>query len=209
MDLDITSGMRNEPPISTSSPRETMTSPPSASVFRASRTAAALLLTTIEAAVARAPSPADPSDSNLRNSRSTWTSRLPRCRSRCQTPGWNTRLKPPDMVQCGRCYGRSPEIGVQDDSGCVDHRTQRVTQRLPDLALDRAGDPGESKVHAGGIQPGSGYFGSQACQHSACRIRDRSLAIAGNDRGQLLALQQLIHRRKLAVKIGFGSNRHR
>jgi hypothetical protein len=33
-DFDITSGMRNEPPISTSSPRETMTSPPSASEFK-------------------------------------------------------------------------------------------------------------------------------------------------------------------------------
>src|ERR1035438_6384245 len=43
----MTSGMRKEPPISTSSPRETITSPPSASEFSASRTAAALLFTTI------------------------------------------------------------------------------------------------------------------------------------------------------------------
>ena len=59
-DFDITSGMRNDPPISTSSPRETMTSPPSARVFSASRTAAALLLTTMVemSGVARAPSPA-------------------------------------------------------------------------------------------------------------------------------------------------------
>src|SRR6184192_4218017 len=47
LDFAMTSGMRNEPPISTSSPRETMTSPPSASVLRARRTAAALLFTTI------------------------------------------------------------------------------------------------------------------------------------------------------------------
>ena len=40
------SGMRNSPPISISSPRETMTSRPWASVSRASSTAAALLLTT-------------------------------------------------------------------------------------------------------------------------------------------------------------------
>src|ERR1039457_7058972 len=46
-DFDITSGMRKEPPISTNSPRETRTSPPSASEFNASRTAAALLLTTM------------------------------------------------------------------------------------------------------------------------------------------------------------------
>ena len=45
-DFAMTSGMRKDPPISTSSPRETITSPPSARVFRASSTAAALLLTT-------------------------------------------------------------------------------------------------------------------------------------------------------------------
>ena len=57
-DFDITSGMRNEPPISTSSPRETMTSPPSASELSASRTAAALLLTTmVEMTVGIAPVP--------------------------------------------------------------------------------------------------------------------------------------------------------
>ena len=40
-------GDRKEPPISTSSPRETMTSPPSARVFRANSTAAAFLFTTM------------------------------------------------------------------------------------------------------------------------------------------------------------------
>src|SRR5207253_1776830 len=47
LDLAITSGIRNEPPISTSSPRETITSPPSARVLRAISTAAALLFTTM------------------------------------------------------------------------------------------------------------------------------------------------------------------
>jgi hypothetical protein len=40
------SGMRNDPPISTSSPRETITSQPRASSFTTSETAAALLFTT-------------------------------------------------------------------------------------------------------------------------------------------------------------------
>ena len=43
------SGMRNEPPISISSPRETGTSRPSASVLRINSTAAALLFTTVAA----------------------------------------------------------------------------------------------------------------------------------------------------------------
>ncbi len=42
----MTSGMRNDPPISTSSPRETATSRPLARLSSMSSTAAALLLTT-------------------------------------------------------------------------------------------------------------------------------------------------------------------
>ncbi len=43
------SGMRKAPPISISSPRETITSLPSARVFKPSNTAAALLFTTVAA----------------------------------------------------------------------------------------------------------------------------------------------------------------
>src|SRR5277367_6347042 len=85
-DLDITSGMRKEPPISTNSPRETMTSPFSASVLSARRTAAALLLTTmveIFGSATRAEASASTrastcSSRSLRNRRSTCTSRVPR-----------------------------------------------------------------------------------------------------------------------------------
>ncbi len=53
------SGMRNPSPISMSSPRETSTSPPAASSFRARKTAAALLLTAIPGAPSsRSSSPA-------------------------------------------------------------------------------------------------------------------------------------------------------
>ena len=62
------SGMRNAPPISTSSPRETSTSLPRASVLSSSSTAAALLFT----AVAASP----PVNSRSRPSR--WSSRSPR-----------------------------------------------------------------------------------------------------------------------------------
>src|SRR5438477_423210 len=51
--LPRTSGMRKEPPISTSSLRLTTTSRPSANVFTARSTAAALLLTTTAASVLR------------------------------------------------------------------------------------------------------------------------------------------------------------
>ena len=62
------SGMRKAPPISISSPRETTASRPSASVFSDSRTAAALLLTTVASS---APV------SSHRSAR-RWSSRSPR-----------------------------------------------------------------------------------------------------------------------------------
>ena len=60
--------MRNEPPISTSSPRLTSTARPSAKVLSASRTAAAQLLTTAAASAA----------SRRRKADSMCASRLPR-----------------------------------------------------------------------------------------------------------------------------------
>ena len=66
--LRSTSGMRKEPPISTSSPRLTSTSVPSASVLTARSTAAAQLLTTT---VASTPS-------SSRRRASAWASRSPR-----------------------------------------------------------------------------------------------------------------------------------
>src|SRR5580704_12841817 len=62
------SGMRNAPPISISSPRETITSRPSASAFSTSSTAAALLLTAVAAS---APV-------SLSNQGAIWSSRSPR-----------------------------------------------------------------------------------------------------------------------------------
>src|ERR1700722_14615709 len=62
------SGMRNAPPISISSPRETGTSRPLARVLRISRTAAALLLTTVASA----------GPVRSRSRERTWSSRSPR-----------------------------------------------------------------------------------------------------------------------------------
>src|SRR5215510_7872333 len=73
-DVAITSGMRNEPPISISSPRETRTSPPSANVLSVINTAAAQLLTT-----AAASQPA--SSRNIASSPDPRFPRRPVCKS--------------------------------------------------------------------------------------------------------------------------------
>jgi hypothetical protein len=67
-DCAITSGTRKPPPISTSSPRDTMTSRPAASAASTIIVAAALLLTTT----------ADSAPVNRQISPSAWTSRRPR-----------------------------------------------------------------------------------------------------------------------------------
>ena len=56
------------------------------------------------------------------------------------------------MFQRGCRQRGAPQIGVQDDSGGVDDRTQRVSQRLPNLALDGVRDSGESEIDGGGVQ---------------------------------------------------------
>jgi len=64
----MTSGIRKEPPISTSSPRETGTSLSRASALRLNKTAAALLFTTVAASA--------PAIANI--NASIWASLLPR-----------------------------------------------------------------------------------------------------------------------------------
>src|SRR6185437_5541946 len=71
------SGIRNPPPISTSSPRETTTSPPSASEFSARTVAAAQLFTTVAARPRTASAP-PLSASTRRINSSTRESRRPR-----------------------------------------------------------------------------------------------------------------------------------
>ena len=109
--------MRNEPPISTSCPRETTTSRPGpASAAAASSTAAAPLLT---ASAASAPV-------SSRSSASTWAWREPRA------PLLEVVLevrvaggRRGGRLARGRGQRRAPEVGVHDHAGGVEHPPQR------------------------------------------------------------------------------------
>ncbi len=126
--------MRNEPPISTSSPRETMTSPPSASEFNASRTAAALLLTTmVEMAVemaaeldsagrGRTPPSTRSAFEELLEQPVNVDVALPALAGR-QIEfeiGIGAR-RGADVIERSGSQRRASQIGVQDHAGGVDH----------------------------------------------------------------------------------------
>ena len=57
-----------------------------------------------------------------------------------------------NMLQCGGRERRASQVGVQDHAGGVDDRTQRVSQRLPNLALDCIRDSREGEVDSVGFQ---------------------------------------------------------
>ena len=150
----ITSGTRNEPPISTSSPRETTTSLRIARAFSTSRTAAALLLTTTAASA--------PVRRQIRPS--TWSSRSPPC------PGGEIEFQVARLdhhgghgLGGGARQERPAEIGVQHRAGEVEDRPQGhpplgrkvLRNRLTDRRLVRHGaplrtDPGEDGPHGCG-----------------------------------------------------------
>ena len=114
-----------------------------------------------------------------------------------------------NVFQSGSCQRGASQVGVEDDAGRIDDRTQRVAQRLPDLARDRVRDSREGEVNGGRIQSPRRNLGAQTGQYGASGVGNGGVAFAGNDRGQSGAVQQLIDGRKLAVKLGFRSCWHR
>ena len=104
------SGMRKPSPISISSPRETMASPPAASSLRARKTAAALLLTAMPGA------PDEPFEQRLRCARRVCRG----VRRRGRIRGWSSRRQGRERAERG-----AAQIGVQNDAGGVDDAAQR------------------------------------------------------------------------------------
>ena len=100
------------------------------------------------------------------------------------------------------------EIGVQDHAGGVDHRTQRVTQRLPQAPLDRIRQPGDRELHSLRVQPASSDFVSQPRQHRASRVGESNVTLPGSQSSAFRLAEQLVHRRQLAIEIRLGSSFH-
>ena len=113
----MTSGTRKPPPISTSSPREMITSRPAASAASTSSVAAALLLTTTAAS---APV-------SRQSSRSACTSRRPRVAARRgRIRDWCSRARAPRRVRPRRApSGARPRLVWMIDAGRVDDAAQR------------------------------------------------------------------------------------
>ena len=141
----MTSGIRKDPPISTSSPRETTTSFPRARVSRQRSTAAALLLTAM-AASAPLISHRIPSMALYRSPRAPLTrsnSRLVYRREMRAT-----------FSTAGFGQEGPAQVGVHHDPGGVDHRPQGRHQLAVDVALEPGHDPVVGQVvQADGVLP--------------------------------------------------------
>ena len=115
------SGMRKLPPISISSPRETIASRPSASVLSASTSAAAQLLTT---SASSAPVSSRKQRRAVRRS-AIRARRASTSYSRFENPRATRAIA--SIATCGE--RRAAEIRVQHDAGGVDHASQRRARR--------------------------------------------------------------------------------
>ena len=131
--------MRNEPPISISSPREISTSRPAASApARAAARPAALFTTSASSAPV-----------TVRSSSRQWSLRLPRVPCRDRARGCCSRRRPPPSRDRRRRQRRAAEIGVQHDASRVEDRTQlgrpgRRAAREHRCPSSRAHRPGAS-----------------------------------------------------------------
>ena len=139
-DCSMTSGMRNPPPISTLSPRDTATSRPCASAARTSMTAAALLFTTMadsalmsddtsaETAVCREPrSPVVRSNSILLGREALLWANGARPRLVCNnTPvALTTSVSSAECSSCANCSA----VAIASVGDCATARRAQSTKR--------------------------------------------------------------------------------
>ena len=80
------------------------------------------------------------------------------------------------MFQRGSRQRGASQVGVEDHAGRIDDRTQRVTQRLANLACDCVRDSGEGEINGGRVQSRGRNLGAQAAvRRGRRRSRRRGL----------------------------------
>ena len=176
------SGMRNAPPISISSPRETGTSLRFARVSRTSSTAAALLLTTIAASA----------EVSRRSRGSTCRCRSPRrpvsrSNSRLLGAAGHRRHRRDGLLR----QRRAPQVGVQ-------HRSREVEQgdqRRRDDATDAGRDGRIELLPADGAASGDGR--ASLVESAARRLEHERAAVVVNEGRDTVLGEQPIHGGKL------------
>ena len=137
--------MRNEPPISISSPREISTSRPAASAFERQHQRAGGVVH--HQRVLRAGEPREAA-------RGSGRCGCPGCRCRDRARGCCSRRRPPpSRATAAGGQRRAAEVGVQHDAGGVEHRRRlgrgALGEPLADLrgpVLGRPGPPGARRV---------------------------------------------------------------
>ena len=183
--LAMISGIRNAPPISISSPRDTITSLPCASEFSPSSTAAALLFTTVAAS---APV-------NCTNNCSSVSSRLPRlpaARSYSKLIGLPATAI---IASMAACESRArPRLVCRIVPGGVDDADMAGPAFRRDLRLDLI----EDRVVIEQLAFALPDFGAQLIQNVAAFLRDVIVIVARQQCGAARMIEQAIDRGQLA-----------
>ena len=106
-----------------------------------------------------------------------------------------------DVRKCGFGERSAAKICVQDDAGRIDHRKQRMSERLTKVLFDGGGEPVQGKSQCGLIQQSRRDFFPHTSEHSACGIGDCGGPVARGERSHAWHANQFIDRRQFAKKL--------
>src|SRR5579859_26345 len=104
-------------------------------------------------------------------------------------------------LQHGLAQRRAAQVGMQDDSGGINYRTQRRPQRLPQLSLYRLRNSLHRHFDAFAVEMTRRYFSTQLSKNAAGSVGNGSVAFGARGFGQIV--ENFVQRRKQAVEIGF------
>src|SRR5579863_6522720 len=97
---------------------------------------------------------------------------------------------------------------MQDDSGCVNDRAQRIRQRLAKVHLNGIRQPVQSKPQPALIQRSGGDLVAQTFENRAGGISNRSGAMNRGERSDRFSPEQFIDRRQFAKELRFRASFH-
>ena len=105
---------------------------------------------------------------------------------------------------CERRFSQwsAAQVGVQDDTGRVNDRTEGVRQRLSEMFFDGFAHAIKGKSQRGLIEPSRADFVPQAPQHNPGGVGDRGCSLAGRQSSHRGGAQHIIDRWQFSKKRG-------
>ena len=107
----------------------------------------------------------------------------------------------PDMIERNRSQRRASEIRVQDHTGGIDERQQRITQRLAELTFDRCRQPSKRKLQRFFVQlPAcnlpAANLPAKARQHDPNTFGNGGMPLAFDQRLHVRLAEKFVSRRQ-------------